>query len=411
MIKNIEIENFKNFKKLNLELNPLNVLIGANGTGKSNFLNHFLIYKNSANSSLLKFINEYGGFKGLSTDFKIENGTKLEIEFTQKFYTIKDPPGFKIHDLKKTDVKFNIFKYYLDFFNHRSQYILNETFRNNSNLIFSTFESFIEIENIKYKLEASEDVNKPRFNMDGESITYKKTDEPKLPMFVSNETSIYDAVNYFQNFKLYKDFDLGINSQIRKPQIVKFEYTLDKTGSNLVNVLHTITNNSFENWEKIESILKACFRNYEKLVFSPSIGDGQIDMKIKFKHIKAPISTIFLSEGQLKLLCILSILYSPSIEMELVLLDEPELYLHPSLHRIIGEAIKEVSENKQLLVATHSPELLNALEPKDILTLNFNKEDGSTNIERLSSREDLFGWLEDYKLGELWEMGEIGGRD
>jgi predicted ATPase len=90
-----------------------------------------------------------------------------------------------------------------------------------------------------------------------------------------------------------------------------------------------------------------------------------------------------------------------------VLIDEPELGLHPYAINLLAEMIKQVAETKQIIVSTQSVELLNAFEPEDIIVVE--REQGATVLKRLDS-EELGDWLEDYTLGELWKRNILGGR-
>jgi predicted ATPase len=113
------------------------------------------------------------------------------------------------------------------------------------------------------------------------------------------------------------------------------------------------------------------------------------------------------SDGTLRFLCLLAILVDPE-PPPLIAIEEPELGLHPDIHPQLAALLIEASERTQLIVTTHSDVLVDALTDTPETIIVCEKVDGCTRLERLSS-EKLKPWLEEYRLGELWMRGEIGG--
>jgi predicted ATPase len=109
----------------------------------------------------------------------------------------------------------------------------------------------------------------------------------------------------------------------------------------------------------------------------------------------------------LRFLWLITLLYSPGLT-EVTLLDEPEVSLHPELLSILVDVMREVSENKQIVVATHSDRLVRFLRPEEVIVMDFN-DDGSVRATWADSL-DLNKWLEDYSLDEVWRIGRMGGR-
>jgi predicted ATPase len=90
-----------------------------------------------------------------------------------------------------------------------------------------------------------------------------------------------------------------------------------------------------------------------------------------------------------------------------ILIDEPELGLHPYAISVLADMFKQVAEDKQLIVSTQSVELVNALSPEDIIVVE--QADGASTFKRFT-QEELSGWLEEYSLGDLWNSNILGGR-
>ena len=115
-----------------------------------------------------------------------------------------------------------------------------------------------------------------------------------------------------------------------------------------------------------------------------------------------------LSDGTLRFIALATLLLQPiELRPSVILLDEPELGLHPAAIAILAFLINQASMETQIVVATQSPLLLDHFKPEDVLVTE--RVDGATQFTRLE-REKLKGWLEDYSLGQLWEKNEFGGR-
>ena len=113
-----------------------------------------------------------------------------------------------------------------------------------------------------------------------------------------------------------------------------------------------------------------------------------------------------LSDGTLRFICLATLLLQPSLPAT-ILLDEPELGLHPFALNMLAGLLRSASTKTQVIVSTQSVQLVNEFEPDDLVIVE--REDNQSIFKRLS-REELEPWLEDYKLGELWETNLIGGR-
>lgn len=124
---------------------------------------------------------------------------------------------------------------------------------------------------------------------------------------------------------------------------------------------------------------------------------------------ETPYRAHTLSDGTLRFICLTTLLLQPSYLLpDTLLIDEPELGLHPFAINLLADMMKELAQTKQLIVSTQSVELLNALEPEHIVVAQ--RSNGATTLERLNAAE-LQGWLDDYQsLGELWKRNVLGGR-
>jgi predicted ATPase len=126
------------------------------------------------------------------------------------------------------------------------------------------------------------------------------------------------------------------------------------------------------------------------------------------RGLMEPLPSVRMSDGTLKFLCLLAVLLHPD-PPPLVCIEEPELGLHPDAIQIVAQALRDASERMQIIVTTHSEALVNAFSSSPECVLICERDlDGGTQCERLSP-DRLKHWLAEYKLGELWRKGEIGG--
>ena len=115
-----------------------------------------------------------------------------------------------------------------------------------------------------------------------------------------------------------------------------------------------------------------------------------------------------LSDGTLRFICLTTLLLQPAqLQPELILIDEPELGLHPYALTLLAEMLQQASDARQLIVSTQSADLVSELDPEDVVVVD--RKDEASTFERLDE-DDLSDWLEDYSLGELWKMNIFGGR-
>ena len=114
------------------------------------------------------------------------------------------------------------------------------------------------------------------------------------------------------------------------------------------------------------------------------------------------------SDGTLRFIALVTLLLQPSsFRPSVIVMDEPELGLHPSAVTLLASLVKQASTSTQIILATQSSRLLDHFEPEDVLVAD--RVQGATEFTRLA-KEELANWLNDYSLGELWEKNEIGGR-
>jgi predicted ATPase len=206
----------------------------------------------------------------------------------------------------------------------------------------------------------------------------------------------------YEQIRLFRNWSFGPNAALRHEQSThgRADFLADG-GENLALVLG-----------KIRSRIKP-----DLLPFLQKLYDGIEDFEVTSEGGNAllflvekgrrEIPATRLSDGTLRYLCLLAILLHPN-PPPLVVIEEPELGLHPDVIPTVAELLRKASERMQLLVTTHSRMLVDALGDDPTSVVVCSKENGESRLERLDA-ERLKAWLEKYSLGTLWSMGELGG--
>ncbi len=183
------------------------------------------------------------------------------------------------------------------------------------------------------------------------------------------------------------------------------EDQLSQTGENLPNVIQHLQE---QHPDRLDTIFETLRRRVPRLerVVPQELQDSRLLLLIKDAPFSTPVLSRFASDGTLKLLAYLTVLYDPD-PPPLIGIEEPENYLHPRLLSELAEECQLAGERTQLLVTTHSPFFLNALSPKEVRVL-YRGEDGYTRTQRVSELPGILEFLEEgARLGDLWMEGHF----
>ncbi len=407
MIKSITIENFFSFSEsTTIELNPkVNILVGINGSGKSNFLKAIrFLYESISGKGLEKiFLKDWGGFNTVANFNESKSNTiKLVYEFdyhvinkviNNNGYKFKNNPIYEIIIHKS-----GITSFYLE------EYLYNEKKeRRNDPFVY------LKMKNGKGIISTREDGNIgwQQYPQENGSILFK---EQELILRQISDPDrffpLYTLRQAIDSIAVYDYFDTTLESSIRQKSFSGIETKLFPTGENLVQVLHRIKNQHTLQYEKIEDYLKKVNPNFKDINFD--VWADKYYLTLREKNLATTVSVLHISDGTLRYLLLLSIFLNPE-RGYLVSLDEPEIGLHPDMINTIAEAIKKASfDNSQLIIATHSPQLLNSFDIEDVLV--FEKDDNNKTIVTRKSESDFEDWNDDFLVGQLWLRGKIGGK-
>ncbi len=228
------------------------------------------------------------------------------------------------------------------------------------------------------------------------SILAQRRDPETYPE-ISYVASVYEKI------RVYREWAFGRNSIFRTPQ--KADMRNDRLEEDFSN-LGLFLNRLRRDPKAKKAILTALSDLYEGLSdFDVSVEGGTV--QVFFTEGEFTIPATRLSDGTLRYLCLLAILCDPT-PPPLICIEEPELGLHPDILPKIADLLIAASERTQLIVTTHSDILVDAMTERPESILICEKHEGQTEMRRLD-RQKLAGWLEHYRLGELWTRGELGG--
>ena len=366
LIEKIKLRNILSFgdKGEEIELQPLNIIIGQNASGKSNLVDVIKLLRSlPSDKGLPHFISKNGGisewiWKGEKTD-----------EFAEVIISYKS---------RLLNINYTI-EFISDVFENRA--VVSE-------------EAIIDNKTGKESLFKK--INAPYESI--LSFNYKKKENEFIPQ-------AFELRHLFGSIMAYTDLQTNRAAEIRKPQLpdVANDF-LEEDGSNLALVLNDLEHQG-DTKDKIVEHLKK---------FNPRIKDysvrilgGTVQLFIREEGLEKPISAMRLSDGTLRYLCLLAILCHPE-PPPLICIEEPETGLHPDILPTFAELMIEASQRTQLIVTTHSDILVSAFSEIPEAVLVCEKDEDGTHFKRLE-KEKLKTWLEEYSLGEVWLKGEIGG--
>ena len=210
---------------------------------------------------------------------------------------------------------------------------------------------------------------------------------------------------FFAGANYYQFIDVTPRSSVRLPQSLTPASTPGAQGESLYSALYNLRINDLDLYDRLLGIVAQAFPGFKQFEF-PVVGAGQVTLTWYDKCCTQPFYPNQLSEGTLRFLWLLTLLFTAP-RASLLLIDEPETSLHPELLRILAALLQEAALETQIVVATHSSDLISWLQPEEVLIAD--KEDGQTRFTWADTL-NLQSWLAEYSLRDLWLMGHLGGR-
>ena len=214
-----------------------------------------------------------------------------------------------------------------------------------------------------------------------------------------------DFQKELSSWRIHQEFQTQRTAAIRQPQITRHETRLNSDGQNLLPVLHTLYTGDRDFKNEVNTAMQAAFGNdFDSLEFRPA-ADGRTQLEIRWRSLHRQRTAADISDGTLRFLFLMTILADPA-PPSLVAIDEPETGLHPSMLPVIAEYARDAANRSQVILATHSPEFLDAFGHDPPTTTIVEREEGQT-VLRVVAGDDLSYWLKQYTLGELFRSREL----
>ena len=372
-------------------LEPLNVLIGPNASGKSNLIEALSVL-HAAPRDLQVPIREGGGvrewmWKGEPGGFGL---AKIEVELTFILPMLSYALAFSEFGgrFRLEDEELETGSDLLD-----PDSLHHTVYKYRSVSQKPVIETVSFFDNIQQRSQVEmEDVRADQ------SILSQRRDPESYP-------EVTYVGRRFQNMAFFREWSFGRFSPARHPQRTDLQQDfLLEDASNLALVLNDMMNRPGLKGQLLEHM-----RNFYPFIddINTTIIGGTVQIFFHEKGLVEAIPATRLSDGSLQFLCLLAVLLHPE-PPNVICIEEPELGLHPDIIPEVAKLLVEASKRSQIFVTTHSDVLVDALSEVPAAVVVCEKEDGATQLRRLDA-ESLKPWLEKYRLGELWTSGEIGG--
>jgi predicted ATPase len=343
----VHIKGYKSIKDAKIELRPINILIGANGSGKSNFLSFFEFLNNLYERKLTEYIALNGG-----EDKFLHHGGKVpqEIEATLSFEKERNGYSFLIEKGSEGFV-----------FKHENLLFLNHP---------KDISNFEKEANIK------------------RSEIYRKK----------------YVLSYLEGLKKYHFHDTGKNSPFNKTSNLTTDMNfLYEKGDNLSSFLHLIQLSNSIVYSRIIKTIQGIAPYFSDFFFQPNT-EGYLRLQWQDKFSSNVYGATDLSDGTIRFIALTVLLMQPQLP-QTIIIDEPELGLHPfAIAKLAGMIQSVAAKGTQVIVATQSTDLMSYFNPDDIIAVD--QHDGASVFNRLK-QEELDIWLTDYSLGDLWKRNII----
>lgn len=395
MLKRITLENFFSFgEPTTIELNPgVNLLVGINGSGKSNFLKAIrLLHEAVAGKGLENLLlKEWGGLDEITN---LSGGRSSVIKLTYEF----EATLYKFHTYQLIIRTFSNLEYIFD------EFLTTKYYKENNG-------EEVKLIDVTGGNQSREHITgRVRLSRNSLTLLDSKNNNFDSSELVLRQTKVNDwglsfLFDFINNINLYHHFDLSNGSKIRQANNFGVEEYLLSSGENLNTIIQKIKNNHSLEYENIERLLKDINPNFKDISFN--LFGSKSYLLLREKNLSSAISIEHISDGTLYYLLFLAIFYNPN-RGKGICIDEPETGLHPDMINTVADAIKHASKETQFFIATHSPLLLNAFDLEDVLI--FEKDEKNQTKVEYKSEEDFEGWDENSLVGQLWLNGQLGGK-
>ncbi len=363
-LKKIKISGYKSLgtdtQPIELELNNLNIIIGANGAGKSNFISFFQMLANMMTGALQIYVGKNGSSESL-----LQFGSKrtkmisASLVFENKRFT--------------NTYDFSLVK------------AVNDT------LIFA--EEAITVGNKRFEL------------FSGQKESFLLTEE-------ASHASEKAVRTILSGCRIFQFHDTSPEAHIRSAANIDNNRFLMSDGGNVAAYLYMLKMKYRQYYNRIVDHVRYIMPTFHDFFLEPQLLNPQW-IKLQWLE-KGNSEYVFgpehFSDGTLRFIALATLfLQPPELLPQVIFVDEPELGLHPQAVDVLAFMVEKATEHTQVIMATQSPRLLDSFDYRDIIVAEKNGQTGCTTLKRLKE-DDIKLWLEDYSLSQIWEKNIIGGQ-
>lgn len=360
-LKRVEIRGFRSIRAMNLELRPLNVLIGANGAGKSNLISFFKMLNEMTSGRLQQYIATTGRaqsmlYFGPKTTPLLTARLAFETDGDVTTYSMRLAHGF------------------------------------NDTLAFAE-------ETVQVRFAASAEHQTVWTSSGHQESGLTEHGGLENPHCLR----LWSQLNRSRVFHFH---DTSSSARVRQYSYIDNARPLLPDAANLVSVLFRLRRDHGTVYQRIVGTIRLIAPFFDEFDLEKT---GNHDIILNWRHRDSDL--IFgphqLSDGTLRAICLVTLLLQPTAELpELMIVDEPELGLHPYALSVIASLFKAAAQHTQVLISTQSSRFLDFFEPGNVIVVE--RVGQESQFGRLDP-DKLESWLEEYSLGEVWEKNIFGG--
>ena len=365
-ITSITIRGFRSIKEATLEFRPLNVLIGANGAGKSNLISFFKMM----NELTAERLQQYIAATGRATA-NLYFGPKVTLQMEAALnFTVQNA---------------------VDTYRMRLFYAANDS------LIFAE-------EHLSFLTKGHMDPKEVNLGAGHEETLIRNTANDGESTAKTTAKTLLYMLNRCRVFHFH---DTGPTARIMQYCYVDGDRWLMHDAGNMAAVLYRLQSQNETAYRRIVATIKQVAPFFDDFVLEPT-GPGKKEIILNWRHRESDL--VFgphqLSDGTLRAICLISLLMQPAEELPcLIIVDEPELGLHPYALSVIASLFRSASHHAQVLLSTQSSAFLDHFDVEDVIIV---ERDGESSKFVRPNAEELKDWLQDYSLGEIWTKNVIG---
>jgi predicted ATPase len=408
MFTSLKLKNLLSFQDVEIELKPLNILIGPNGVGKSNLIRVMQLVQLLASER-----------DGQALAVKLKDYESLLSSSNESESSLLISGGD--------------YGPYPRFLPQTAELSYNLSWRHGDG-----FNSVIKTESVDARYKGSDDTGELRLAVRGAAETrvarrlFGSSDSQisfagtKLELFEDGHeqssmapsilsrvgtdqrpSELVDFIRDLSEISVYTTWDLSAGGPIKKPQSTRLRQDLLSPSASNLSLFFNHLQTKGDAAVLIEDWVKQVNPRIKRI--SPSVTGNLVQLFFSEKDLRDPIPSLNMSDGTMQFLALMGALFNPD-PPTVVCIEEPESSLHPEAITILAQALREASERTQIIITTHSEALVDCFSdiPEYVMVAGRDSENGQTTFSRLDA-DELAVWLEKYSLGELWVSGESGG--